>query len=251
MPSLTLQFEDRVLNDWVVGLITTIGRLPDNTVVIDNPSVSSHHACVFRDGDRFVLEDFQSTNGTFVNGKRVTRHTLQNGDVVIVGKHKLLFDQATGGAPDVPDEEQPMMSNLGDTVFLDTTKYRALLANLTGLDDQRPVAAAASASANTPNPSAQVATLRVLAGRADQPEYNLQARTCLIGSSHTALVRLHGWFKPTVAVAIARSADGWVATLLRGKTLINSRPLAGRYDLKDGDVLRVCGLTLQFSMKGS
>ena len=48
MPQLVLQFEGRVLKECSVGLMLTIGRLPDNTVVIDNPAVSSHHAAVFR-----------------------------------------------------------------------------------------------------------------------------------------------------------------------------------------------------------
>ena len=55
MAKLTLQFEGRVLKEYVVGKSVTIGRLPDNTVVIDNPAVSGHHARVFREDDRLVL----------------------------------------------------------------------------------------------------------------------------------------------------------------------------------------------------
>src|SRR5688500_19503216 len=96
MATLSLQFEDLVLKEHVMGLMMTIGRLPDNTIVIDNPAVSGHHACVFRDGDRFIVEDLDSTNGTFVNDRRVSRYTLQHGDVVLVGKHRLVFDAAAG-----------------------------------------------------------------------------------------------------------------------------------------------------------
>ena len=73
MARLTLQFEDRVVKEFTVGASATIGRLPDNTIMVDSPAVSSHHACVFRDGDRLVVEDLQSTNGTFVNGRRISR----------------------------------------------------------------------------------------------------------------------------------------------------------------------------------
>src|SRR5437773_4946128 len=130
MPKLILQFDDQVLTECAIGLMATVGRLPDNTVIIDNPAVSSHHACVFRDGDRFVVEDLESTNGTFVNEQRVTRHTLQHGDVLLVGKHKLVFDETGGGEPLVTDEAGRLISNLGDTVFLDTKKHRELLAKL-------------------------------------------------------------------------------------------------------------------------
>jgi len=67
-PKLTLQLEDRVLKAYDMGMTATIGRLSHNSVMIDSPAVSSHHACVFRDGDQLVLEDLHSTNGTFVNG---------------------------------------------------------------------------------------------------------------------------------------------------------------------------------------
>lgn len=257
MPRLILQFEDRVLKESVVGLIATIGRLPDNTVVIDNPAVSGHHACIFRDGDQFIVEDLESKNGTFVNNKSVTRYTLQHGDVVLVGKHKLVFDQTAAGEPVGSDEAEPLLSNLGDTVYLDTKKHRALLATLR--HELRAARAEAKTTAGTP-PTANVATapaasakvgvLRVLAGRAEQSEYNLEARTSLIGKSDEALVRLQGWFKPKVAVAIARNGEGYVATLLRGKTLVNGQPLSGRQNLKDGDILWVSGLTLEFHLEG-
>src|SRR5437588_8679209 len=99
MPRLILQFEDRVLKECSIGLMVTIGRLPDNDVVIDNPAVSSHHACVFRDGEDWVIEDLDSKNGTFVNGKRASRQVLHHSDVLLIGKHTLLFDQHAAGAP--------------------------------------------------------------------------------------------------------------------------------------------------------
>src|SRR5688500_12339696 len=82
MAKLTLQFEGRVLKEYVVGKSLTIGRLPDNTIVIENPAVSAHHARVFRDGDHVVVEDLKSTNGTFVNEQHVDRHVLRSGDAL-------------------------------------------------------------------------------------------------------------------------------------------------------------------------
>ena len=59
-------------------------------------------------------------------------------------------------------------------------------------------------------------------------------------------MRLRGWFKPRVAVAITRNRQGYVATLLAADVLINSRPVRARHELKDGDVLDVSGLLLEF-----
>ena len=94
-----------------------------------------------------------------------------------------------------------------------------------------------------------VGVLRVLNGRADQSEYHLEARTSLIGKADTSVVRLKGWFKPRVAAAITRNGHGYMATLLAGQMSINSQPVSGRYDLKDGDILHVSGLTLEFRLK--
>jgi pSer/pThr/pTyr-binding forkhead associated (FHA) protein len=248
MPRLTLQFEGLVLKEYAIGSAVTIGRLPDNTVVIDNPAVSGHHARVIRDGDQVVLEDLESTNGTFVNDKHVTRHILKDGDVVLVGKHRLAFDSAAA-----PESEQapsaPAMKNLGDTVYLDTKKHRELLATLRDARVEAEKATATRTGTKGTSGSGKIGVLRVLSGRADHAEYDLDGHTSLIGRSDTALIRLRGWFKPKIAVAIARSGDAYVATLLGGKTLVNSAPLSGRQDLKDGDVLQVSGLTLEFRLK--
>ena len=90
--------------------------------------------------------------------------------------------------------------------------------------------------------------LYVLAGKTDQSEYALKAQTCLIGKSDSATVRLKGWFKPKTALAIARKGNGYTATPLGGKNLLNNQPFNGRQDLRDGDVLQVSGVTLEFRL---
>ena len=81
----------------------------------------------FRDGNSVILEDLRSTNGTFVNGQPITRHVLQHGDEVLVGKHQLMFDQNAAEAQPVAGAP---MQGLGDTVYLDTKQHRALRATL-------------------------------------------------------------------------------------------------------------------------
>jgi pSer/pThr/pTyr-binding forkhead associated (FHA) protein len=246
MPKLTLQFEDRMLKDYVVGGNVTIGRLPDNTVVIDNPAVSAHHARIFREGADVVIEDLESTNGTYVNEQHVYRHRLQHGDVVLIGKHQLTFDQFADAQPNAAE---PVMSGLGDTVYLDTKRHRAMLATLRDKRAEADRAAGTRPMVASVSNRSSIGVLRVVEGPMSHEEYSLDAHTSLIGKSKTSLVRLRGWFKPDVAVAIARSGDDYVATQLRGKTLINSKPLTGRHHLKDGDVLYVSGTVLQFAIR--
>src|SRR5438105_5018852 len=69
----------------------TIGRLPDNDIRIDNAAVSGHHSLIINILNDSFLEDLNSTNGTYVNGKLIKKHALQHGDVVTVGHHQLRF----------------------------------------------------------------------------------------------------------------------------------------------------------------
>jgi pSer/pThr/pTyr-binding forkhead associated (FHA) protein len=74
----------------------TVGRLPDNDIRIDNPAVSGHHSLVINILNDSFLEDLNSTNGTYVNGKLIKKHALAHGDVVTIGHHQLRFvDEAS------------------------------------------------------------------------------------------------------------------------------------------------------------
>ncbi len=235
MPRLTLSRDDKVVKRYSMGPIVTIGRLPDNTIVIDNPAVSGHHACVSLDGGSFILEDLDSTNGTVVNDRRITRHALRHGDVIQIGNHTLEFDLNHGGRVDAHEAAERVVSNPGETVFLDADKHQALLAMLSETTgDDRPAE------------PARVGVLRVREGRAAQSEYHLQAQTSVIGKSDTSLIRLKGWFTPSVALVITRNGPGYTATHMKSSTFVNGEPLTGRRDLQEGDVLRVGGLTLEF-----
>jgi pSer/pThr/pTyr-binding forkhead associated (FHA) protein len=69
----------------------SVGRQPDNQVVIDDPTVSERHAAIIPIGNDHILEDLQSGSGTFVNGTRVSRHILQHGDVIKLGAFYLRY----------------------------------------------------------------------------------------------------------------------------------------------------------------
>jgi len=83
---------------------TTIGRKAVNDIQVDNLAVSGTHAKVLALGRDCFLEDMESTNGTYVNGDRVTKHVLKHGDKIMIGKHQLLYqNEAAANADD--DEE--------------------------------------------------------------------------------------------------------------------------------------------------
>src|SRR3970040_32561 len=79
--------------------------LPDNDIRIDNAAVSGHHSLLINILNDSFLEDLNSTNGTYVNGKLIKKHALQHGDVVTVGHHQLRFvDQQEGDSEQDEDE---------------------------------------------------------------------------------------------------------------------------------------------------
>ena len=74
------------------GVELTVGRLDDNLVQIEHASVSGHHALLSLDEQDYVLKDLDSTNGSRVNGEKVTTQKLRRNDMVRLGNIELLYD---------------------------------------------------------------------------------------------------------------------------------------------------------------
>ena len=73
---------------------TTIGRLDDNAFPIAEASVSSHHCEVFLRGADVVIHDLNSTNGTFINGEKITESVLKPGETLRLGQIELKLETA-------------------------------------------------------------------------------------------------------------------------------------------------------------
>jgi len=68
-----------------------IGRTPDNDLQIDSKFISRHHCQIVTQADSCLIEDLNSTNGIYVQSKRVRRYNLNDGDVVQVGQHEIMY----------------------------------------------------------------------------------------------------------------------------------------------------------------
>lgn len=105
MARLTVQspeFEGRVFE--LLKPQMTLGRLPENDVHIDHGSVSGHHAVLTLDGEDFLVQDLNSTNGTRVNGAKISQHKLTRGDLLQVGNIQLSYEsEAAGAAQPLPE----------------------------------------------------------------------------------------------------------------------------------------------------
>ena len=193
---------------------TSLGRRPYNDIVIDNLAVSGEHAVLQLSGNDVHLEDLNSTNGTYVNGKAVKKQLLRNNDVVEIGKYKIKYVNEAADA----GFEKTMIIKAGS----------AGLAPAAPAPVAPPVAAAASA-AN--------AAIKVMSGAAAGREVPLVKVVTTIG-------------KPGVAVAaITKRPHGFVIAHVEGANRpslngaqIGAEPVA----LKNGDVLELAGTQMQF-----
>ena len=78
---------------------TTIGRVDDNTFAIGEPSVSSHHCEILRKGSEVVVRDLNSTNGTFINGEKITESVLKPGQILRLGQIEMRLETEEAAVP--------------------------------------------------------------------------------------------------------------------------------------------------------
>lgn len=86
---------------------TTLGRAPNNDIIVQDEAVSSQHCYISKRGARFILHDLNSTNGTMLNSQPVVGEVaLQNKQVIQLGASELIFEG--DGAEDLTSSIQPM-----------------------------------------------------------------------------------------------------------------------------------------------
>jgi pSer/pThr/pTyr-binding forkhead associated (FHA) protein len=216
---------------------TTLGRRPYNDIVIDNLAVSGEHAVLQLTGNEVYLEDLNSTNGTYVNGKAVKKQLLQNNDTVEIGKYKIKFIQEQPGVT----FEKTMIMKPG------TVLPKPAGAPVAAAGAARAGAAVAAAPASAAASAAQAAaaealtsiqaSIKVLSGAAAGREVPLVKVVTTIG-------------KPGVAVAaITKRAHGFVVAHVEGsnKPTLNGAAIGPEpVTLKNGDMLELAGTQMQF-----
>jgi len=225
-PKLIVKYQGTVIREMELqGAELTIGRKGENDLSIEDPSVSGRHAKIVKIQSVFFVEDLHSTNGTLVNNKPIDRHQLQDTDVIMIGNHRLLFQDVV--KPDIV----PAWSSAGEadeTMVLKGQNRRDI-----------------------PNRVSMPAMLKIVSGRTDRHEYQLSHQLTVIGSEAGAAVKLHGWFAPKVAAMIGRRGDGYYISSLKDgkKVMVNDSVVKSQTDLKDGDRVEVAGIKMYFSLK--
>lgn len=216
MPKMIVSIDEVVIKE--VQLTkdrTTLGRRPYNDIVIDNLAVSGEHAVLQMNGDEVFLEDLNSTNGTYVNGKAIKKQQLRSGDSIEVGKYKIKF--VGDGAADSFDKTmvfKPQPAAAGAT----PSGFPTMAGDSTGL-------------------GAFQAAIKVLSGSASGREVPLTKVVTTIG-------------KPGVAVAaITRRHHGFMVHHVEGagNPTLNGSPIKTEpVALKNGDLIELAGTQMQF-----
>jgi predicted component of type VI protein secretion system len=205
---------------------TTVGRRPYNDMVIDNLAVSGEHAVLQMVGNDVFIEDLNSTNGTYINGKAIKKQLLAHNDTVEIGKYKIKYL-----TDDSPDYEKTMIMRPGAA----------------SAQAPAPVPAAAFGATRPANSgfgglggasgAAPPASIKVLSGAASGREVTLTKVVTTVG-------------KPGVQVAsITRRPTGYVFAHVEGsaRPVVNGMPLAGEsVPLRNGDVIELAGTQMQF-----
>ncbi|MFH1613381.1 MAG: FHA domain-containing protein, partial [bacterium] len=94
MIKLIIEFKSKEVSNLTFEKeIITIGRISENDICLDNLLVSRRHARIFKEENNYILEDLNSANGTLVNNKKISQYPLRNNDVIMIGKHQIVFSQ--------------------------------------------------------------------------------------------------------------------------------------------------------------
>ncbi len=233
MARLILSVDGQVLAEYnMTKERYTIGRLPDNDVRIDNAAVSGHHGLVINILNDSFLEDLNSTNGTYVNGKLIKKHALQHGDVITIGHHHLRFVDSQVESTEQDEFERTMVIGPGQ---ISETRSRAVAASATSAP--LPAAPARAPEKAAPN---RPARLQVLSGQFAGRELELTKTLTTLG-------------RPGVQVAaISRRAEGYSIIHVESSRpgdypLVNGQPIGPQARrLADNDVITLAGVKMGF-----
>lgn len=236
MPKLLLKFNAAVIKEIPFDKDAfSVGRKADNDIVIDNPAISGHHCKISVQGGTYFVEDLESTNGTFVNEKRVKKSGLHHNDVVGLAKHALVFVEdnppaVDGGAPEGPGADATMV--------------------LTPQKQAELVAASAAKTAG----GEKTGWLRMLKGVVGEPEVELKGMSTYIGKSDRVQIQIKGaglfGSAPEVAASIHRKPEGFVlVAVTEGYPIVNGAKVNGSVVLKAGDLIDCGATTMQFDLR--
>jgi pSer/pThr/pTyr-binding forkhead associated (FHA) protein len=235
MPLLLLKLKGKTLNHYYLtqeGSLT-IGRSPENDVVIPNMGVSGHHARIDHLADGYLLTDLNSSNGTMINDRPIATHWLQHGDRINLVKHTLVFAYMRG-------ERRPQIDDVDmeHTMIMDS----GWLENGGGASE--PIPAETSAAAHR-----SFGVLALLEGGSG--EIVLDKKRIRLGKDPEAEIVVRGIGIANTAAAITRGPDGYFLSYEGGLTRVrlNGRPVKQPRRLQEQDLIEIGAAKIRFFIR--
>ncbi|MFO1266321.1 MAG: FHA domain-containing protein [Rubrivivax sp.] len=214
---------------------TTLGRRPYNDIVIDNLAVSGEHAVLQMVGADVFIEDLNSTNGTYINGKAIKKQLLAHNDTVEIGKYKIKYLVDDSG-----EYEKTMIMRPGGSAPPPFQAPSPIASGHAAGHGGGMAHGGAGVAPPAPMPAPAVlpaALIKVLNGAAAGREVALTKVVTTVG-------------KPGVQVAsITKRPNGYTFAHVEGaqRPSINGAPLVGdSVPLRNGDVIELAGTQMQF-----
>jgi pSer/pThr/pTyr-binding forkhead associated (FHA) protein len=218
MPEIIVKYEDKIIERVVSEKKRlSIGRTPDNDIILENRGVSRKHAQIEFNDNAAVIIDNESLNGTFVNNRKVTEEILHDNDTITIGKYSLIY------RTEVSKTDSP--AALDGTMVLKTKKQKDLVEK----DKlEREIVSRMGGS--------------VLLGEenADFSEYRIDHNVTTIGKAKFVHVHARGMLLSGIQAKIVKEPDQFVIINLgrKGKTRVNGEEVA-RQTLKNGDIIQI------------
>jgi pSer/pThr/pTyr-binding forkhead associated (FHA) protein len=237
MARLILTLDGQVLAEYNMNKERyTVGRLPDNDIRIDNPAVSGHHSLIINILNDSFLEDLNSTNGTYVNGKLIKKHALQHGDVITCGHHQLRFVEDDDAQQDEFEKTMVIQPSQRPVEKIQTARAKAEEAS----GGTGATTTSRRALPEGAQPTLKKAKLQVLSGAFAGRELELAKALTTLG-------------RPGVQVAaITRRSDGFYIVHVESDKpdnypLVNGTPIGAQARrLVDNDVIQLAGVKMGF-----
>lgn len=226
MAKMILKFNDVVIDQIVLKQgDMNIGRRPGSEILLDNMAVSGNHASIFTIGEDSFVQDLNSTNGTFVNNKRISKHHLEDGDTITIGNHSLTYRN---------EKAAKSGTDFAKTVIINPQKQEEMLV-------QAGKVAAASSKETAPVTDIRQGSLFILSGANNGKRIDLTSAVTNLGRAGKR------------AGVISRAGNGRYI-LLPGDNNVAPRlngvkVSASGEELKNGDVIEAADSRMQFYLK--
>jgi pSer/pThr/pTyr-binding forkhead associated (FHA) protein len=234
MPKLIVQFKGAFIQEQEIDKSSIlIGRREGNDIKIDNLAVSGNHAKIQKVDDSYIIVDLKSTNGTFVNRKKIIQAKLHHKDEIIIGKHTLIFEHESEAGAEKKEQkkkhhkpEPQEKDNVPDEKDLPEKNEKVKTGKIEN-----------------------VATINFISEPIGPAEIKLIKKLTIIGKREDADIKLKGTFAPKVAAMISKKPTGFsiLPSEEKSKVKVNGDQISKQIELTDGDIIEIGSVKLVFS----